>query len=310
MTALAADRKQLSSLQRRAERLRQALAGAGAFLAAARRPDPLPALRDLAGDWLYAEEVTILVPAGTAPLASDDPCLLCGPVTIGRRTVGRIEARRTRPFDEDDRALAIALGQLIGGALEHATLHGQLDQLAQQAQAHAATLDGLLALGRALGAESAAVAGEPRAIALQLAAQLPALVGGERASTLLLSPGQSAQPELLLSDGSAATPERAREVLEHGLAGLVLRDGAPVIIDETDTDRRWLGLQLSRNDTRTRCAMTAPLRWGGVALGALTVTTTRSRLFNSAHLSLLELVAGHASLALYAAGLEQQRART
>jgi GAF domain-containing protein len=302
-----ADTLEHSSLQRRAARLREALAGISAFLAAGRRPDPLPALRDLASDWLHAEEVEIVVPAGTGPLRSDDPYSLCGPVLIGRRTVGRIEARRGKPFDEDDRALVAALGQIIGGVLEHATLQGQLDQLCEQAQAQANTLERLLAFGRAIGADAAVALGNPTALALQAAAQVPAMLGGERASVLLLPPCASGEPQLLLSNGNAATPERAREVYEHGLAGLVLRERAPLIIDETDTDRRWLGLKLSRNDSRTRCAMTTPLLWNGLALGALTVTTTRSRLFNTAHLNLLELVAGHVALALYTAGVEQGR---
>jgi GAF domain-containing protein len=296
---------QIASLQRRAARLREALAGAGAFLAAARRPDPLPALRDLAGDWLCAEEIAVEVPAGTGPLRSDEPCRIIGPVVIGRRTVGRIEATRRRPFDEDDQALIVALGQIIGGALEHATLQGQIEQYAGQARANADTLDRLLALGRAVVAGSPC----PEALARQVAAQVPAMLDGERASVLLLPPDRPDQPVLVLSSGLAATPERAREVAEHGLAGMVLRERAPLIIDETDTDRRWLGLRLSQNDTRTRCAMAAPLLWAGKAIGALTVTTTHSRRFHTAHLNLLELAACHVALALRAASLDAQLAR-
>lgn len=296
---------QLVSLERRAARLREALTGAGAFLAAARRPDPLPALRDLAGDWLNAEEIELYVPAGAGPLESDDPCRICGPVVIGRRTVGRIEARRGRPFDEDDDVLVAALGQIIGGALEYATLQGQLEQYAGQAQANADTLDSLLAFGRSVVGGATTL----QALALQVAAQTPEMVGGERASVLLLPPDDPVQPVLVLSNGTLSPPERAREVREHGIAGIVLREGAPLIIDETDTDRRWLGLKLSQNDNRTRCAMAAPLLWGERAIGVLTVTTTRSRLFTSAHLNLLELVACHAALAIHGANLEAHLAR-
>lgn len=291
---------QLVTLERRAARLRDALAGTGAFLAAARRADPLPALRDLAGDWLNAEEVELVVPAGTGPLRSEDPCRICGPIVIGRRTVGRLEARRRRPFDEDDNALVVALGQIIGGALEHATLQGQLDQYAGQAQANADTLDQLLAFGRTVVSGAAT----PHALALQIATQTPEMVGGERASVLLLPPDTPGQPVLVLSSGQTSTPERAREVREHGIAGIVLHERAPLIIDETDTDRRWLGLKLSRDDTRTRCAMAAPLLWGEQAIGVLTVTTTHSRVFHTAHLNLLELVACHAALAIHGANLE------
>jgi GAF domain-containing protein len=293
------------SLKSRVARLREALAGCGPLLNAARRADPLPLLQELVGDWLLAQHVEIVVPAGTGALHSEDPNRLCGPVMIGRRVIGRIEATRERPFDEDDRMLVTALGQLIGAALERATLEGQVDQYASEAQAHAETLERLLEFGRGVVGQAA----DPVALARQIAIQVPEMVGGERASVLLLPPANPELPELVLSNGNISTPERAREVLEHGLAGMVLRDRAPLIIDETDTDRRWLGLRLSQNDTRTRCAMAAPLLAGDRALGALTVTTTQSRLFNPAQLNLLDLVACHVATALHAANLDSARSR-
>lgn len=300
MTTGVVNKSKLSDLQYQTARLREALSGAGAFLAAAHRPDPLPALRDLAGDWLRAEEVELAVPAGPEPHAAPDPCRISGPVLIGRRPIGRIAATRGVPFDETDRALLAALGQMIGGALEHATLQGQLDQYSSQAQANADTLDQLLAFGRAVVSGGV----DPQALALQIATQVPAMVGGERASVLLLPPDRPDEPVLALSNGFIASSERARQVCEHGLAGMVMREQAPLIIDETDTDRRWLGLQLRSSDLTTRCAMTAPLTWGGVSIGALTVTTTQSRLFNTTHLNLLELVGCHAALAIHASWLE------
>lgn len=291
---------QLTTLQSRAARLREALAGYSAFIATARAADPLPRLQDLACDWLRAEELEIRVPAGTAPLSCDDPRRICGPVLIGRRVVGRIEARRGRPFDEDDRALLAALGPIVGAALEHSSLRCQLDEQAGQARAHADTLDRLLAFGREVTRGSP----DPMALARHIVMQVPAMVGGERASLLLLPAEQGDEPALALSDGRFTSAERAREVSEHGLAGLVLRERAPMIIDETDTDRRWLGLRLSRGDMRTRCAMAVPLLWGERPVGALTVTTTNSRLFGGVQLNLLELVACHVSLAVHTATLE------
>ncbi len=299
MGAASSTATQVQSLQSRTARLREALSGCGALLAAARRSDPLPLLRDLVGDWLHAEAVEIEVPAGTGDLYSDDPLRICGPVTIGRRVIGRIEARRTWPFDEDDRALLSAIGQLIGAAFEHTTLEGLVEQYASQARANADTLDRLLAFGR----EVVNAAAEPITLARQIITQVPEMVGGERASVLLL-PHTLDEPVLVLSNGMISTPDRAREVLENGLAGMVLRDRAPLMIDETDTDRRWLELRLSQDDTRTRCAMAAPLLSGERALGALTVTTTQSRLFNPAQLNLLELVASHVAVAIHAANLE------
>lgn len=296
---------QLSSLQRKAARLREALAGCGAFFTAARHADPLPILRDLAADWLRAEDLEIVVPVGTASLASEEPTRLCGPVVIGRRVVGRIEARRARPFEDDDRALAAALGQIIGAVLEHSSLQSQIDQYYHQSQANADTLDQLLTFGRLVVSATA----DPQQLALQLATQVPSMVGGERASLLLTMPDAPDDPMLVLSNGTVSSVERAREVRDSGLAGLVLRQRAPMIIDETDTDRRWLSLKVREHDNPTRCAMAVPLIWGEHLLGALTVTTTQTHLFDTPQLNLLELVACHISLAIHAATLDDRVAR-
>jgi GAF domain-containing protein len=287
-------------------RLREALSGCGAFFAAGRREaDPLPTLRDLAADWLHAERLEIIVPAGTGPLRSEDPGVLCGPIVIGRRVIGRIEARRGRPFEDDDRALIGALGQIIGAVLEQSTQQSQLDQHYHQAQANADTLDRLLSFGRLV--VSAVV--DPQHLALELVTQVPEMVTGERASLLLIPPDRPDTPVLVLSNGTVASAERAREVRESGLAGLVFSSRAPMIIDETDTDRRWLSLSPGENDAPTRCAMAVPLIWGERIIGSLTVTTTQTHLFGTPQLNLLELVACHISLAIHAASVDASLAR-
>jgi GAF domain-containing protein len=293
---------QLSNLQSRTARLREALVGYSDFIAAARDADPLPRLQDLACDWLHAEELEIRVPAGTGLLTYEDARTISGPVIIGRRVVGRIVAKRGRPFDEDDQALLSALGQIIGAALEYSSLQCQLEERAAVARAHADTLDQLLEFGREVVRGSP----DPMALARRIVMEVPAMVGGERASLLLLPAEQADEPALALSNGQFTSTERAHEVIEHGLAGLVLRERAPIIIDETDTDRRWLSLRLTQSDQRTRCAMAVPLLWGERIVGALTVTTTQSRLFSGVQLNLLELVACHVSLAVHTANLEAQ----
>ncbi|NTW03364.1 MAG: GAF domain-containing protein [Oscillochloris sp.] len=283
------------------QRLHDALTGCGAFFAAGRHEtDPLPTLRDLAADWLHAERLDIIVPAGPNALCDDTPGLLCGPIKIGRRTIGRIDAYRSRAFDEEDYALIAALGQIIGAVLEHSTQQSQIDQYYHQAQANADTLDRLLSFGRLV----VSAAADPQHLALELVTQVPAMVTGERASLLLIAHDRPTIPTLVLSNGTIASTERAREVRDNGLAGLVFSSRAPMIIDETETDRRWLALKASENDAPTRCAMAVPLIWGERLLGALTVTTTQTHLFGTPQLNLLELVACHISLAIHAASLD------
>ncbi|MEI7768795.1 MAG: GAF domain-containing protein [Chloroflexales bacterium] len=305
MTSLA-DTSSLGQPDGQGRRLREALAGCGDFFMAGRREaDPLPTLRDLAADWLHAESLEIVVPAGTGSLRAEEPGLLCGPIMIGRRVIGRIEARRSRPFDAEDRALLGALGQILGSVLEHSTLQSQLDQHYHQAQANADTLDRLLSFGRlVVSADS-----DLQRLAVELVTQVPTMVTGERASLLLMPPDRPDTPMLALSNGTLASAERAREVRDSGLAGLVFSSRAPMIIDETATDRRWLALKASENDAPTRCAMAVPLIWGERLLGVLTVTTTQTHLFDTPQLNLLELVACHISLAIHAASVDVYLAR-
>ncbi|MGQ9925442.1 MAG: GAF domain-containing protein [Chloroflexaceae bacterium] len=281
-------------------RLRDPLSSIGAFLAAGQQANPLAVLQDLASDFLQADHVNITVPAGTGAIERHEPDAICGPVLIGKRVIGRIEATRARPFNAEDRALLLPLGQLIGAALERAMLQGQVEQYAIATQAHEETLTHLLGFGRAV----VRISGDAQALALEIATYIPAMVGGERASVLLLPSDDAGHPLLALSTGVIAAPERAHEVAEHGFAGLVIRNRSPLIIDETDTDQRWLGLKLNQSDAPTRCAMAIPLLWGEQVLGAITVTTTRSRVFNTTHLNLLELVGSHVAVALEAAYLQ------
>lgn len=284
-------------------RWRELLAGIEAFLAAGRQANPLPLLQDLASDWLRAEHVKILIPAGSGPIEPPDPCVLHGSVMIGRRVIGRIEAQRGWPFGAEERALLVPLGRLIGAALERNMLQNQVDQYEHTVSTYAEMLEHLLNFDRREDHVS-----DPQAIAIRVATQLPAMIGSDRASVLLIGPECPSQPLLALSNGTLASPERACEVAQHGLAGVVLRERIPLIIDETDTDRRWLSLKLDTSDTRTRCAMAAPLLYRGQVLGVLTATTTRSRAFHTTHLSLMELLAHHVAMDLQVAYLQRRLA--
>ncbi|NJM05302.1 GAF domain-containing protein [Candidatus Gracilibacteria bacterium] len=115
-------------------------------------------------------------------------------------------------------------------------------------------------------------------LGVQFATQVTAMVGGDRASLLLTLPATAQMPMLILSNGAVSSTERALAVRDNGLAGLVLRERRPLIIDETDTDRRWFSLSAHEYDAPTRCAMAVPLIWGERVLGVITVTTTQTHL--------------------------------
>lgn len=291
----------VTSLYSRTARLRHALLGFGSFFTAAYHDDPLPHLRDLASDLLSADHLDIVVPA-PIHTTTYHPNRVCSPILIGRRALGAIEAARRVPFDEDERILADTIGQIIGAVLERSTLESQYQQVRTQVQANTETLDLLLEFSRQMSLE----APDPIKLGLQLAVQVPRMVGGERASLLILPLEHSTEPQLLLSTGVVATTERARSVQQQGLAGMVLRDRQPLIIDETHTDTRWLALSPQEVGQPTRCAMAVPLIWGNRLLGALTVTTTQTHLFDTPQLHLLELIACHVALALHYTNLDAQ----
>jgi GAF domain-containing protein len=276
------------------------MAGLGLLFEAAREPDPLSILSELARGLLQADDVALAVPTPLSQADDSNASLLIRPITIGGRAIGRLTAQRTRPFDSDDQALASLIGQIVGAVIEQSTLHSQLEQYRQQAQAHDDTLAQLLDFNRQI----VSGATDYQQLALMLATQVPAMVGGERASLLLMPLEQPDTPQLVLSTGAISTPERAKVVRDNGLAGMVLRERRPMILDETETDQRWLALAVREQDAPTRCAMAVPLPWHDRLLGALTVTTTQSHAFASSQLDLLELVACHVALALHNATLE------
>lgn len=290
----------LADLQASVAHFRAALTSLGLFFAAANEADPLPLLANLSRDLLRADDLELTVPAVPNSATPTDAHVLTRAITIGGRRVGLLEAHRARPFNDDDAALATLASKVISVVLEHSALYSQFDQYRRQVEAQEATLNRLLEFNRRIISGDS----DQQQLALLLATQVPAMVGGERASLLLTLPDQPDTPQLVLSNGTIASVERARQVRSSGLAGLVLRERRPLILDETETDHRWLALDMVEYEDRTRCAMAVPLLWHQHLLGALTVTTAESHRFGSSQLDLLELMACQVVLILRCAMLE------
>lgn len=289
----------IAELQLSATRLRAVLSSLELFGEAAIERDPLPSLADLSRSLLHADAVSLTVPALPVQNVTPDAWLITRPIRISGRMIGRLDAQRATPFNADDQAIAVFLSHIISVVLEQSTLCNQNEQYRHQIEAQSGTLDQLLAFNQQIIGGTA----DYQQLALLLATQVPAMVGGERASLLLTPADQPDTPQLALSNGTFSSTERARTVRDSGLAGLVLREQRPIILDETETDRRWLSLDDREYEGRSRCAMAVPLLWHNQALGALTVTTTQSHRFGSSHLDLMELVACHVSLALHSTNL-------
>ncbi len=282
--------------------LREILTNISLFFDAAHEHDPLPILQELSCELLQTNSVQIMIPTGSAHAEHDNPYRLTQFIMINGRRVGRLDAHRTFPFTTDDRALAFLISQLISTVLEQTALHSQLEQYHQQSRATLDTLEQLLEFMQGIVTTTT----NWRQVAISLTMHVPRIVGGQRASLLIIPAHQPDTPALVLSNGTIVSPERAREVRDSGLAGLVLRECRPLIIDETQTDQRWLSMGLANYESPSRCAMAVPLIWGRHILGVLTVTTSNSRLFDTSHLNLLELIGHNISLVLHNLTLEDQ----
>ncbi|NTU79635.1 MAG: GAF domain-containing protein [Chloroflexales bacterium] len=92
-------------------------------------------------------------------------------------------------------------------------------------------------------------------------------------------------------------PELAREVVEKGLAGWVLRHGSSVALSDVARDRRWL--QFSERH-RSGSVIVIPIRQSSAIHGVLTVHRGSPYAFSSHDLILLEGVAAQLGVALSA----------
>ncbi|MEN9938524.1 MAG: hypothetical protein RLZZ387_5103 [Chloroflexota bacterium] len=141
---------------------------------------------------------------------------------------------------------------------------------------------------------------DPRVIIRDILTGIAANTGAARASVLLVGPDGSVASADMIAGGEVRpiAPERARRVLERGLAGWALRHGRSVVSADLRRDERWVHFD---GAAPAGSAMALPLTRNGAALGVLTVVHARPEAFTSKDLLLLEGVAAQAGVAICAA---------
>lgn len=77
------------------------------------------------------------------------------------------------------------------------------------------------------------------------------------------------------------------EVVQHGLAGWVVRNRRPVVVNSTRNDPRWLRRAWEENEGRAQSAMGVPLIVGGRIVGVLTMVRPEPQPFTEADLNLM-----------------------
>jgi adenylate cyclase len=117
-------------------------------------------------------------------------------------------------------------------------------------------------------------------------------VGAVRSSILVLT---GDQPRLFSSTRNRSTIS-LNAILDQGVAGWVIRERKPLIIDDTREDMRWIALNAQQRAVRSVAAV--PLVREGRALAAITLVHHTPGYFNQDHLELLNAVAAQSAVAL------------
>lgn len=120
-----------------------------------------------------------------------------------------------------------------------------------------------------------------KSMLLQIVQQANQLTGAEESSIFILDE-QGQVIESILARGAVLREQRNTligEVLKQGLAGWVMQHQKVGLIEDAETDDRWVNLP--GQPYTTRSAMCLPLMKGRQVLGLLTLTHSQPRHFNT-----------------------------
>jgi PAS domain S-box-containing protein len=102
----------------------------------------------------------------------------------------------------------------------------------------------------------------------------------------------------------------AQQVIESGLAGWVMRNKEPALVNDTEQDGRWI--QFEEFGYIARSALCVPFIHSGEVIAVLTLTHDQPNAFNQHQLRLMTIIANQATIAvrnaqLFSRMLHQQR---
>jgi len=137
-------------------------------------------------------------------------------------------------------------------------------------------------------------------------------VGGERGSIMVMNDkGEVVDSAFVYGDQVRdSTTLQLKETVDHGLAGWVIRNRAPVLVPDTSKDPRWL----RREDdmvihSGAKAAICVPLMAREKLVGVLTLVHPSPEAFKPEHFELMQTIADQAGIAVLNARLfsESQR---
>ncbi len=138
-------------------------------------------------------------------------------------------------------------------------------------------------------------------------------VGADTGSLLLLDEKGRLMGGMLFFKGRlrSVVPDRARQVLERGLAGWVAQHRQPALVANVEKDRRWLPLPPPpQGEAQPAAAICVPLLLPHRVVGVLTFTHDQPGAFDREDLELLRIIADQAAVSIENARLfttEEQR---
>jgi class 3 adenylate cyclase len=214
--------------------------------------------------------------------------LIAVPLAVDDRPVGALLlVSRTNPaaFDDDHLALARFFARQAAIAVRHA-------RLAEAAHAAQNRLAALEQAAHDLGDDH-----DLDEVLRRVLAVAAALTASSHATVLLLDDsGERITHRIVLNSCNLAPLELvAGPMMRQGLAGWVARERQAVLVEDTESDARWLpgpGL----GDLRS--ALVVPLLLAGRSLGILTLGHDQPGHYEEEHLRLLEALGAQAALAI------------
>lgn len=131
-------------------------------------------------------------------------------------------------------------------------------------------------------------------------------LGAERASLIVLDNAHKPCDAVILYKGelSSASHETINAIVRYGLAGWVIHNRQPVILENTRADARWLERPYEKETAGSpKSALCLPVHAREKIVGVLTIVHPLPGNFNEAHLKLQQAIADLAGVAIHNARL-------
>ncbi len=223
----------------------------------------------------------------------------------GQEVTARIKADTTKPFipvilitgqsDQRSKVLSLDAGadDFLSKPVEFAELLARvrgmlrLQRSQRSLRAEQRKTELLLHLTRELGATL-----DLDQLLTHFLDRLATAIGAVRASIILTI---NERPRMYSSSRNSATLP-LEDILREGIAGWVLRERQPAIIEDTRDDERWVASTTHQRMVRSVAAV--PIIREGQALGVITLVHHTPGYFTEEHLDLLDSVAAQSAIAL------------